>query len=123
MLYALGFPLGFALRWLDPPRAVGIVVVAPWAAAVLWCGAVWLVRAVDDGALRRALPEYGLAFLGLVAIASAFALITVLVLLAIGEEVTVTGASSGAAIGTLALVLAWPLARSIRQRRAVDNSG
>ena len=123
LLYALGFPLGLALNWLDPPRAVGIAVVAPWVAAVAGYGVVWLGRAVGDGSLGRALPEYLLAFLGLLVIAGLFALATVLVLLAIGEEVTVNAASSGAALGALAVVFAWPVLRAARRRRTVDDSG
>ena len=123
LLYALGFPLGFALRWLDPPRALGIALAIIWFAATGWFGVTWLTRAVADGSLRRAVPDHLLAFLGLLVIAGLFALATVIVLLALGEDVTVSAASSGAALGTLAVVFAWPVLQFARRRRRRNRAG
>lgn len=117
---AIALVLGLLARWLDPPRALTIALAAVSGGASAHYGAHWLRGAIRDGSLRRALPDYGWAFVGLLVIAGACGLVTLAGLLIAREPVEAIDVSSGAAAGTLLVLGAWWLrgaVAAIRRRR------
>lgn len=122
--WVAGFAVGLLARLVDPPEAARWPVVGVYSLTLATFGGIWLWRAIQDGALKRAVPEYLLAFLGLLLIAAACGLVTLLVLLAIGEPVETTDVSSGAALGTFAVLgLYWlAQARGDRRRGRAESS-
>ena len=111
IIYALGFGIGLVFRATDPPRAVVLPAAIAYGAAIGWFGLHWLLAAIRDGSLRRALPEYGWAFFGLLVIALGCGAVTLVVLLASGGEFTGTDISGGALLGTVAVLAGWWLMR------------
>ena len=118
MTYGCGFLLAWSIRLLEPPRALSIAAAVAWGALALWYFGWWTVLATRDGSLRRAIPEYASAFAGLVLIAAACGLVTWLVLLIRGGPIETIDVSSGAATGTLAVLVAWWLLSGRRRANA-----
>ena len=116
LLYALGFAVGFLLRWLDSPRAVGIAAAVAWSAAALWYGGWWLVLGIRDGSVRRALPEWGWAFVSLVIIAAGCGVATLVVLAVAGEPLDPDAIGVGAMLGTFGVITGWWLLRGRHQQ-------
>jgi hypothetical protein len=111
VVYCAGFLLGLLAPAVDLPDVIRIGVVVVWCAALALTGGAWLMHAIRDGALRRALPDYLYAGLGLAAIALGCAATALLGLLAVGADVTVERVTGWAAIGTFAVLVTYWVAR------------
>jgi O-antigen/teichoic acid export membrane protein len=106
--------LSVLLQLMDAPRLLGVVVVGvPFVAASVF-GVIWLRIAIRDGSFRRALPDYGWAFLTLLLIAAACAAITAAGYLIAGEPLQPTTLSGGAALGVFVVLSLWWLLRGRR---------
>jgi hypothetical protein len=105
--YTCGFVVALLVRVLDPADAIRIPLFVAYVGVLVGSGLAWLVLAMREGAIAAALPEYLGAAAGLAVIAGASALVTVVGLVLLGESIDADSVSSGAFVGTGAVLLAY----------------
>jgi hypothetical protein len=80
-IWFAGYALGLIGQVVDLPRALRIPVAVAWGAALAAAALQWIMLAVRDGSLARAVPDYLWAAVALAGIALACAGSAIAVLL------------------------------------------
>lgn len=116
--WASGLVLGLMAALADDLAApLRSAVSAVYVGLLAGFGCVWLTHAVRDGTFRAALPDYASAALALLAIAAASAMVTLVLVAMLGETITADKLSTGAAIGTGVVLVAYRLSQVTGLRR------
>ena len=115
--FVIAWCVAIGARAVDAPRGVERLLGFAMLAALAPLAGIWLLRAIQDGSLVKAAPDYAWGFVSLVLIAAACGLVTLLVLLVLGEPVTSLDVSSGAAGGTFLVLAGFWIRRGLAARR------